>query len=591
MGVPGFFAWILKDYKKYDTGIITRNIDHVIDILYLDYNCLLHPQCFKELDKHTNWTDKDELENLMMERIMKYTEYLIKYVNPKELLYISVDGVAPMAKMNQQRKRRYKSSYDNIIKNNIKRKYGKKISKIWSTTIITPGTEFMERLHKKLKEYSKYVNKKYKIEVIYSSYHTPGEGEHKILQDIKKRSKIDKNNIYAIYGLDADLIFLALASKKSNIYLVREETHFGNNKQRKKKDDKDDIIEESLNYVSIDKFREYLNYKIRGIIDKNMYRQNKSQNINPKDFTDDFIFICYFLGNDFLPHLPSIDIKTGGLDFVMGCYINVYKILKTSIIVTDEKFEEIFINMIFFNMFLDNISKSEDYYFTNVLPRHKERMYRYNNRCPYTDPYDVDLWNIEHIRNIKIEDPIQLGRDYGELWRWRYYEHYYGVSEYQQKFINLLCHEYLKGIIWTTYYYFRECPTWTWQYSHLHAPFISDIAKYNIKTRIDINKIKFKNIGPAHPFVQLLSVLPPECSHMLPESYRNMMNDNNSPIIDMYPKTKKIEIDMINKDINWKCLPRIPHVNIKRIKKNTKGLKLNKNEKNRNMTLDNFIYK
>ena len=581
MGVPGFFAWILKDYKKYDTGIITYDIDYVVDILYLDYNCLLHPQCFKELDRHTNWDDQYKLESLMMERIMKYTEYLIKYVKPEKLLYISVDGVAPMAKMNQQRKRRYKSSYDNIIKNNIKKKHGKKIGKTWSNTVITPGTKFMERLHKKLKAYSKYIKKKYKIEVIYSSYHTPGEGEHKILQDIKKRSKLNKDNIYAIYGLDADLIFLALASKKSNIYLVREETHFGKNKNNIT-----DGIEESLNYVSIDKFREYLNYKIRNMIERNMYEQNNSIS-KTKDFTDDFIFICYFLGNDFLPHLPSIDIKTGGLDFVMGCYIDIYKILKTSIIDTEK--DDIFINMPFFGMFLNNISKSEDYYFTNILPKYKERVSKY--RCPYTDMYDIDLWNLEHMRNIKVEDPIQLGRDYGELWRWRYYEHYYGVSEYQQQFIDILCYEYLKGIIWTTYYYFRECPTWTWQYSHLHAPFISDIAKYNIKTRIDINKIKFKNIGPAHPFVQLLSVLPPECSHMLPESYRNMMNDKNSPIIDMYPKTSKIEIDMINKNINWKCLPRIPHVNIKRIKKNTNDLKLNRYEKKRNMILDNFIYK
>ena len=581
MGVTGFFAWILKDYKKYDTGIITYDIDYVVDILYLDYNCLLHPQCFKELDRHTNWDDQYKLESLMMERIMKYTEYLIKYVKPKKLLYISVDGVAPMAKMNQQRKRRYKSSYDNIIKNNIKKKHGKKIGKTWSNTVITPGTKFMERLHKKLKAYSKYIKKKYKIEVIYSSYHTPGEGEHKILQDIKKRSKLNKDNIYAIYGLDADLIFLALASKKSNIYLVREETHFGKNKNNIT-----DGIEESLNYVSIDKFREYLNYKIRNMIERNMYEQNNSIS-KTKDFTDDFIFICYFLGNDFLPHLPSIDIKTGGLDFVMGCYIDIYKILKTSIIDTEK--DDIFINMPFFGMFLNNISKSEDYYFTNILPKYKERVSKY--RCPYTDMYDIDLWNLEHMRNIKVEDPIQLGRDYGELWRWRYYEHYYGVSEYQQQFIDILCYEYLKGIIWTTYYYFRECPTWTWQYSHLHAPFISDIAKYNIKTRIDINKIKFKNIGPAHPFVQLLSVLPPECSHMLPESYRNMMNDKNSPIIDMYPKTSKIEIDMINKNINWKCLPRIPHVNIKRIKKNTNDLKLNRYEKKRNMILDNFIYK
>ena len=146
-----------------------------------------------------------------------------------------------------------------------------------------------------------------------------------------------------------------------------------------------------------------------------MYEQQKSTsyNIITKDFTDDFIFIFYFFGKEFLPQLTSIDIKTRRLEFIMRCYIDIYKILKTSIINIEK--DNIFINMSFFNMFLNNISKSENYYFTNILPKYKERVSKY--RCPYTDMYDIDLWNLEHMRNIKIKDPIQLGRDCGELWR------------------------------------------------------------------------------------------------------------------------------------------------------------------------------
>ena len=43
--------------------------------------------------------------------------------------------------------------------------------------------------------------------IYFSSASTPGEGEHKLLQHIKKANN---NFKYVVYGLDADLIFLSL---------------------------------------------------------------------------------------------------------------------------------------------------------------------------------------------------------------------------------------------------------------------------------------------------------------------------------------------------------------------------------------------
>ena len=54
------------------------------------------------------------------------------------------------------------------------------------------------------------------------------------------------------------------------------------------------------------------------------------------DFTDDFIFLCYLLGNDFLPNMPSIDIKNYGLDTLINCYTEVYKTTYTQLIVNNE---------------------------------------------------------------------------------------------------------------------------------------------------------------------------------------------------------------------------------------------------------------
>ena len=35
---------------------------------------------------------------------------------------------------------------------------------------------------------------------------------------------------------------------------------------------------------------------------------------------DDFVFMSFFLGNDFLPRLPSIDVMNGSLDQMMLVY-------------------------------------------------------------------------------------------------------------------------------------------------------------------------------------------------------------------------------------------------------------------------------
>ena len=172
MGVPGFFAWLLKE----NGDIIVNNLQH-INTLYIDANC---PQCFIVLKYMINEHDVNKLEKIMIKRIINYITFLINYVNPSDLIYIAVDGVAPVAKINQQRKRRYKSVNDNQIKYDLMKKYNIPYNDSWSNIVITPGTIFMEKLHVELLKYSSSNNK-----IIYSSFKEHGEGEHKILQHIK----------------------------------------------------------------------------------------------------------------------------------------------------------------------------------------------------------------------------------------------------------------------------------------------------------------------------------------------------------------------------------------------------------------------
>lgn len=554
MGVPGFFAWLLKKYKN--SKIITSIIQDRINTLYIDANCLFHPQCHKVLDFYGNKLSVSSLENKMIERILEYIDFLKEFVNPTDAIFIAVDGVAPLSKMNQQRKRRFRSVADNKLRNDIKKKHNRPVATIWNNTVITPGTDFMEKLHKAIIQ---HINK-YKITCVYSSYHVIGEGEHKILQDIKKSNK---SQTYGIYGLDADLIFLALASNKNKIYLVREDTFFNDKNIEKEYSD----IREELNYVSIDETKACINDHII-----------TSLNINTnRDFTHDFTVLCYFLGNDFIPNIPSIDIKNDGMNFLLDQYVSTYNQLNNGFISNSN------INMDFLTLYLNNLAKYEDYYFKVRLPNYFERCSK--RQCASIDLYDVDIWNMENMKMFDCDDPILLGFDESQLWKFRFYEHYYGVSEYQTEHVNQMCHNYMEGIFWTFKYYFQKCDSYLWFYEYYHAPFVSDLANY-------LNNNKINIVFPQKqltitPYTQLLAVLPTECSNLLPSKYADLMHNIRSPIIDLFPKS--VSLDMLYKDSYHKCITLVPNIDIERIINAIKKIKLSVKDQEKNSMTDNLI--
>ena len=139
MGVIGFFKWLLVKYKNRDFIKNKYEINQELDSLLIDTNCLLHPQCFKILNDNPHSNDHDKLEDKMIKQCIKYLDEVINFINPTKEVYIAIDGVAPVAKMKQQRQRRYKSVNDKILFDNIK-KHDKEITTYWNNSAITPGT-------------------------------------------------------------------------------------------------------------------------------------------------------------------------------------------------------------------------------------------------------------------------------------------------------------------------------------------------------------------------------------------------------------------------------------------------------------------
>jgi 5'-3' exoribonuclease 2 len=575
MGVPGFFMWLWKKYKGKNFVFNKDNLDKKkdkkliekvqnIDYYLIDTNCMIHPECFKVLDEFNHITNQTKLENKMMDAVIEYLDKTVQYVNPKKGVFIAIDGVAPVAKIKQQRLRRFKSVKDRFLWDSIKKKYGKEIKNKWNNSAITPGTEFMRKLNNKILDWCK----KQTLHIIYSSSNSPSEGEHKLLQFIRDNKKEKKNYKYVIYGLDADLLFLGLATGLNDIFLLREAVHLNRNKPT-----------DVLNYVWMEKMRESISDTVIEMFNKKMEINDKILNRNR--IINDFIFIGYFLGNDFLPHLPSLDISKNGLDNLLKVYVDILLENNLDYIINVRKKE--MINQKVFNNLIEKLADKEDDILSNNYGKKRRSFGSKSN-----DAYDREIHKIENLM-FKIKDPVMLGNETSEKWEKRYFDHYFGAKDEKlNEFREEMGRQYLIGLKWVTLYYFDKCPSWNWYFPYDHPPFLKDVKVASKKFGFD--KINFKLGKPIKPFVQLLSVLPPQSAFLLPKKLQKIMNNSNSSLAHLYPVGFKQ--DFIGKCRYWMGIPYLPELDIQLVIRTFRKYedKLSVDDKKRNRVIKDYVF-
>ncbi|TVY79681.1 5'-3' exoribonuclease 1 [Fusarium oxysporum f. sp. cubense] len=320
MGVPKFFRWLSERYPAI-SQLIAENRIPEFDCLYLDMNGIIHNCTHKDAGEDVSFRLSEEE---MFIRIFNYIEHLFGKIKPKQLFFMAIDGVAPRAKMNQQRSRRFRTALDAEKAREKAIKEGVEIPKEepFDSNCITPGTEFMAKLSQQLRY---FVNKKVSedtdwqgCEIVLSGHEVPGEGEHKIMEYIrnaKAQPNYNQNVRHCLYGLDADLIMLGLLSHDPHFCLLREEVTFGRASKTKSKE----LEHQNFYLLHLCIVREYLEMEFQELQEDGAL----SFPFDLERVIDDFILMAFFVGNDFLPNLPSLHINEGALAKMFRIYKSI----------------------------------------------------------------------------------------------------------------------------------------------------------------------------------------------------------------------------------------------------------------------------
>lgn len=297
-------------------------------------------------------------EDEMFIRIFNYIEHLFGKIKPKKLFFMAIDGVAPRAKMNQQRARRFRTALDAEQAREKAIREGQELPKDdpFDSNCITPGTDFMAKLTRQLKY---FINKKITedsdwqgCEIVLSGHEVPGEGEHKIMEYIrnaKAQPDYHPNVRHCLYGLDADLIMLGLLSHDPHFCLLREEVTFGRASKTKSKE----LEHQNFYLLHLCIVREYLELEFQDL------KKDGTLKIpfDMERIIDDFILMAFFVGNDFLPNLPYLHINEGALATMFRIYKQVLPQCEGYIN------EEGVIDLARLKLLLDELSKEESRHF------------------------------------------------------------------------------------------------------------------------------------------------------------------------------------------------------------------------------------
>lgn len=496
MGIPRLYRdW----FKKKASSAIISAVPQFVSSLSFDLNGVIHEarkEIFGEDITDQRLRDamlaKDELE-LAIEFEKKVGEIILRLVealSPQDCLILAVDGPAPAAKQQQQRGRRERAASS------------KAQTEIFDRNAITPGTEVMMRLDRALTIFIGKYRNRLPPKVIYSSHLVPGEGEHKIMDYYRRGEATDglaakEGGVHVLYGLDADLIMLSLLAPIDNIILSRE------------------TIEE---VIDIDQLKRYLKERMK-----------------TETAINDFVVMMFLMGNDFLPHAPSLERMSDSIETLIDTYA-----AGTYQLTVDNE-----INWTDMKLFLQQVAALEKDFLVNLASKETEYPSRFLKAAMSGKTFNHDkfraVWYQNALGPKGKPEFLAILKEIIDA----------EISEVTPNRIEDMAIDYIRTMAWVYLYYIQghDAINQEWAYLYYHAPMLADLSEVmNVVSDGSEEGIviagyeKFEGGIEFTALHQLVSVLPKNSIDLLPVELQPLFKDN-SILRDYFPKNFINELD------------------------------------------------
>jgi 5'-3' exonuclease len=507
MGIPSYYRKLVKEIR----GLYCTRPD-LPKWLLMDYNCLIYQilRDSKTLPKFTP-SDKKGWEKMFIAEICTYTRKVIDLTGIQlESVFIAIDGVVPLAKMRQQRMRRFKAISE--------RQLGLRDANNWDTNAITPGTEFMDLLATELRRTLQGAT--------ISDTSAFGEGEHKLLEFLKALPESERRGNVIVYGLDGDLFVLTLLANQMfcphmNFYFLREEQQPSEQK------------EPQYEWISLNTLK-------GGLL------KEKATCIDGDEWLKEYALAMSLLGNDFVPHGLAFRIKDGGherlLDYLRRLHDSGLRLLDAAGELSLEGWAQLF----------KWLAADEVRFISRSV---QNKMQARSTSAIQDKPLE---W-----RN-QAEGQLLDGRNkLKSNWQTYYARAGLGSLEgYEAHYIEDSAKQYLDALSWTFNYYCKGAAavSFDWMYQYPVAPLFSEVSRIFPSIGFNTMEAPTDFVLPTR-YEQLALVLPAASWSLLPKCKERQLLVR-APWL--YPR--EWSYHSFGKRFFWECEAHIPIPSIKDVR-------------------------